>query len=63
MCEVFVEVQNRGGKSAQGSIAICAGEKSLESVPFAVEADGRWPHIFNFNLPETAHFDGQDHAA
>jgi hypothetical protein len=45
-CEVFVEVQNRGNESGQGGVELSVGDKSVESVPFAVEKDGRWQHLF-----------------
>ena len=46
-CEVFVEVQNHGNKTAQGNLEIGIDGKRDLRVPFAVENNGRWQKIFD----------------
>jgi hypothetical protein len=45
--EVFVEVQNHGGQTAQGNLEVSIDGKPGPSVPFAIEKDGRWVKTFD----------------
>jgi hypothetical protein len=54
-CEVFVEVQNRGDRTAEGKLELAVDDKPGPSVAFAIEKDGRWSHLFDgLHLPDAA---------
>jgi hypothetical protein len=53
-CQVFVEVQNQGNQSAQGSLHLDVDEKPASSCEFSIVKDGRWQHVFELDLPEAA---------
>jgi len=46
-CEVFVEVRNHGDQTAQGRLELSADDKLGPAVPFVIEKDGRWQHLFD----------------
>jgi hypothetical protein len=54
-CEVLVEVQNRGNKTAQGAVTITGAESSVPPVRFSVAQDDCWRHVFSLHVPSGAH--------
>jgi hypothetical protein len=50
-CEVFVEVKNHDDRTAQGKLELSIDEKLNQSIPFAIENNGRWQHLFELRLP------------
>jgi hypothetical protein len=50
-CEIFVELQNQGDRSAQGVLTLGVNSKAGASAPFSIAKDGRWQHIFECVLP------------
>ena len=53
-CQVFVEVQNCGDRSAEGVLQLSVNDKPGESASFAIEKDGRWQHLYKLKLPSAA---------
>ncbi len=51
-CQVFVAVENRGDRSAQGVVQLSVNDKPGESAPFAIEKDGRWQHVFDLKVSQ-----------